>query len=429
LVLETDGAFDGLHGLDTSLPWIIVDVIGTPRDNVGITQMSFRQASAAEAGYELFVAVMNAGRTDAAVPLAVRAAGKDIVSRTLVIGSGRRSAVTIPWTGPESGRITASIAAHDALSLDDTAYAEIAPARPVAVLVVGPRPIFIQQALASLPGVTVRTQEAPQPTASGEPQADVVVYASVESPPLLKGNFILFNSVSPSLPVRVRGLLRVPPVTGWSRSDPLLDSVSLADVTIGQALGLDLGHGFSVLAASGTSPLLMRWDHSGVKALLAAFDPSATDFPLRPGFPVLLANAISWFFPGWLQAQVDQTQAGEPRVIPIKGAAGVTVVKPDGRRIDMSADGPSVTFFDTDEVGFYRVEAGGETSEFAVNLASESETDISPRFAAPVVQRDVPSQRNEVPIPVWFVVGTAALALLLLEWIAWLWQPGRTRAA
>jgi hypothetical protein len=209
----------------------------------------------------------------------------------------------------------------------------------------------------------------------------------------------------------------------------LLDSVSLAGVAIGQALDLDPGPGFSVLAASGTSPLLLSWDHSGVKALLLAFDPRASDFPLRPGFPILLANALSWFFPGWLQTQVDQTQAGDSRVLPAEGAAGVTVVKPDGRRILMTADGPSVTFFETDEAGFYRVEAGGTSGEFAVNLFSDSETDVSPRFTAPAVQPESTGPRAGVPAPVWSVVAAVALAFLLLEWLAWLWRPGRSPTA
>ena len=100
-------------------------------------------------------------------------------------------------------------------------------------------------------------------------------------------------------------------------------------MTIGQALDLEPGPGFSVLAASGTSPLLLAWEHSGVKALIVAFDPQASDFPLRPGFPVLLANTLSWFFPTWLQAQADQIQAGAPHPLPSGGTGEVTVVKPD----------------------------------------------------------------------------------------------------
>ncbi len=426
VVLETDGAFDELHGVDTSLPWVTVDVAGTPRENVGITGMSLRLASGAETGYELFLAVKNAGNAAVTVPLTVRAGGKDVVSRTLTIDAGRRSTVTVPWTGPITGRVEASLAAHDALPLDDTAYADFTPARRLQVLLVGPQPYFILHALASLPGVTVKTQDA---AAAQSPQADVVVFAGVRPPPLLKGNFVLFDAVPSNLPIRATGLLRVPSVTGWSRNDPLLDSVSLAGVRIGQALDLDPGPGFSVLAASGTSPLLLSWDHSGVKALVLAFDPAASDFPLRPGFPVLLANALSWFFPGWLQVQADQTQAGDPRVIPTEGATSVTVVKPDGQRVTVPASGRSATFFETDETGFYKVEAGGTSGEFAVSLSSDSETDITPRFTAPAARPEIGEKQTGLPRPIWSALAAAALGLLVLEWVAWLWRPGRSLTA
>ena len=426
VVLVTDGAFSDLPGVDPSLPWLRVDQVGTAGENVGITQMSFRLSSEAGAGYQLFLAVRNAGRADATVPLTVRAGGRDVINRVLSVAPGQRSAVTLPWTGPTTGRVEASIKTGDSFPLDDRAYAVFAPARRLQVLVVGPRPYFIEQALASLPGVTVKAQEAPPSVPVPE---DVVVYVDVEPPPLETGNFILFGTVPPNLPVKVRGFLRVPPVTGWSRASPLLDSVSLSGIAIGQALDLDPGAGFSVLAASGTSPLALSWDHAGVKALLLAFDPGASDFPLRPGFPVLLANALSWFYPAWLQVHADQVQAGDPRSIPSGGAQRITVVKPDGSRITLAADGSSAQLFDTDQVGFYRVEAGASSSELAVNLASDSETDITPRYAAPAYGVDGKSQGSAVPAPVWPLAAAAALVLLLLEWLAWVWRPGRSVTA
>jgi Ca-activated chloride channel homolog len=430
VVLETDGAFDELPGVDTTLPWVRVEEVGSSQENVGITQMSFRLASGAGAGYQLFLAVRNAGRSAAVVPLTVSAGGRRVLDRTITVAAGQRSTLTVPWSGPTAGRVEAALQARDALAVDDRAYAVFAPARRVQVRVIGAQPYFIQQALASLPGVTVTTQEAPDAAgaAGAAGRDDVVVYAGVQPPPLDRGNFILFEAVPPNLPIRVTGGLRVPPVTGWSRTDPLLDSVSLAGITIGQALDLDPGPGFSILAASGTSPLLLSWDHSGVKALLLAFDPRASDFPLRPGFPVLLANALSWFYPTWLQAQADQVQAGDPRLLPAEGAETVDVVKPDGQRETLAAGGPSAAFFDTDETGFYRVEAAGTTREFAVNLSSDAETDITPRFAAPSAGPES-AGRASVPSPIWPVAAAAALALLLLEWLVWVWRPGRSLTA
>jgi Ca-activated chloride channel family protein len=443
IVLETDGAFDQLRGVDLTVPWIRVDVVGSARDNVGITRMSFRRTpgggpspggTSVGAAYELFLAVKNSGRSPVSVPVTVRAAGREVINRTLSLGAGQGSTVSAPWTGPVTGRVEAELQTGDPFPLDDRAFAVFAPARRVQVLVVGPQPWFILQALSSLPGVTVSVEDTPSaaPPAAPEPRgssaADVTIYVDVQPPPLEKGNYILFAAAPPNFPLRVRGNLPVPPVTGWSRTNPLLESVSLAGMTIGQALDFDPGPGFSVLAASGMSPLLLSWDHAGVKALLSAFDPRASDFPLRPGFPILLANALSWFFPTWLGAQADAVQAGDTRVLPSGNDEGITVVKPDGRTVSVAATGASVDFRDTDETGFYRVKSGETSSEFAVNLASDSETDITPRLTVPGGSPGGSGASRNAAASAWALFAGAALALIVLEWLAWLRAPAWRQA-
>ena len=199
-----------------------------------------------------------------------------------------------------------------------------APARPLRVRVVGAATYFTQKALSALPGITLRTDTVSAPGLNPVPRAeqgdaaetadDVVMYEDVQPPALGTGNFVLMGAVPPDLPVRISGRLSRPAVTGWSRTDPLLASVSLAGLLIGSALRSSRVPGFRILAASGESPLVLAWDHAGLKALVFAFDPEGSDLPLRAGFPVLIANALSWFWPGWLAVQADEVQAGSAPV-------------------------------------------------------------------------------------------------------------------
>ena len=170
---------------------------------------------------------------------------------------------------------------------------------------------------------------------------------------------------------------------------------------------------------------MLSWDQAGLKVLLVGFEPAQSDFPLRTGFPLLLANALSWFFPSWLTVQADQVQAGSPRTLAVPAGSSLTVVRPDGARETVAAAGQSVEFFDTDEVGWYRVEAGRQASEFAVSLSSESESDIRPRFAAatggaagtgPAAQAAGTGGDSLA----WVAFAVVALALILLEWLVWL---------
>jgi hypothetical protein len=424
ILFITDGAFPSIPGIDAPLPWISVHLVGGPHDNAGITALAFRKRTGGEPGYELFVAVNNDGSSERTVPLTISANGSVVIARTLTIAPGGRATESLPWTGPAEGRIEARIQTGDDFPLDDHAYAVFAPARRLRVLVVGPSTYFVQRALSSLPGVTVQAVSAPGPDL---PAADVSVFVDVDPPLRETGNEVFFRAVPPNLPLTVSGTLDRPAVTGWSRTDPLLASVSLGGIAIGAALRLEPGPGFTVLAASRQSPLLLSWDQGGLKAVVAAFDPQSSDLPLRPDFPVLLANALSWFFPSWLAVQADQMQAGEPRAIASPGTDSIVVTRPDGARETLAPVGASTDFFDTDETGFYTVRAGGVTRDFAVSLVSEEETDISLRFSASPAHPDQGSSEG-VPVVVWSGLAGAALGLLIAEWIAWLRASREARA-
>ncbi len=439
LVLLSDGAYESIGSVDPAMPWVHLLFTGTPRENVGITALSFRRTLGGEDAYELFVALVNTGRRAQTFPLTITAGQETVVSRSVSLAAGASTSLSLPWTGPTEGRIEARVQApNDDFPADDRAFAVFAPARRLRVLVVGQSTYFLQKALASLPGVTVRTEAAPAgqdasgltllaapPAAAAAPARapadDVVVYDSVEPPVLEKGAYILFASVPPNLPLKATGTMSRPPVTGWARAEPLLDSVSLSGLAIGGALALEPGDGFTVLASSRASPLLLSWDQAGLKALVSAFDPERSDFPLRPGFPLLIANALSWFYPSWLVVQADQVPAGLPRAIPVPQGGSVTVAEPSGATVSLATDGTSVDFYDTRAAGFYTVKSGSAASEFAVSLTDAAESDVTPRFTVPAAGGAPGSAvAAAAAVPVWAAFAAAALVLLLLEWLAWI---------
>jgi Ca-activated chloride channel homolog len=441
IVLVTDGAFDTLRGLDATVPWLHLIRVGTARRNVGITGLSFRRTLGGEEAYEMFLAVKNYGPGSATVPVTVTTSASTaepahqprapaasphlVVSQTLRLAEGEEKSLSIPWTGATTGRVEARILTGDDFSQDDRAFAVFAPARQVSVLIVGTKDYFLEKALGALPGVTIRT--VPQVSAfsgpASAPPSDVVIFDGVEPPDLDKGNYIFFAAVPPNLPVKATGLLRLPAVTGWSRTDALMDSVSLSGLTIAQALRLEPGPGFTPIAMSHDSPLLLSWDQAGLKALVVAFSPASSDFPLRPGFPILLANALSWFFPSWLAIHADQVQAGSPQALPSPDRGPITVVLPDGTRQSVTPVDDAAQFFDTSEVGFYRVESDRGSVEFAASLTSASESDIRPRFtvaAAEAGPGGAAAGQGAATSAAWGALAIAALAFIVLEWLVWL---------
>jgi hypothetical protein len=436
VALLTDGAFESLGGVDTTLPWIHLITVGTRRHNVGITGLAFRRAATGEAAYEMFLSVRDVGGaeapgSDVTVPLSVTVDRAPVVARAVTCAAGGRASFSIPWTGPTEGRVEARLRARDDFPLDDAAFAVFTPARGVRVLVEGSGTYFIRSALESLPGVTVRAETGAVggPGLVDESEGyDVAVYAGVQPPALVRGSYLLFSAVPPNLPIHATGSLRLPPVTGWDRSSPLLASVPLGGVTIGQSLALEPGPGFNVLASSGGSPLILSWDHAGLKALLVAFDPQGSDFPLTPGFPIFMARALSWFFPAWLSVQADQVQAGDGRILSAEGESSLMVTRPDNSRVEVAAEGSTVEWYDTARTGFYRVETGTAGArplarEFAVSLTSDSETDIMPRYIAAETgdeQSDAGAEGAGAPSPIWSLFAVIALVLMAAEWLVWM---------
>jgi hypothetical protein len=430
VILVTDGAGDLPGSVDLAVPWLRILRVGSSRPNVGITAMQLRRTLRGEEEYEFFLTVNNWSSRPVTVPLSVSAdrsaERKPIVAERVSLAPGEERSLSLPWKGPTEGHVVASIATGDDFPddfpIDDAAYAVFAPAHAVRVLLVGPGNPFLEKGLSALPNVTVRKADQ-----LGEAPSDVVVFDGTEVPQLEKGNYILFASVPPNLPLRITGSLSVPPVTSWARNHPLLDSVSLQGLAIEQAYHLEPGAGFSPLALSNGSPLMLAWDHAGLKVIVVAFDARRTDFPLRAGFPVFLANALSWFFPSWLSVQAEQVQAGRPKVLSA-GSGKLVVERPDGTRVTIGSSEQSVQFDDTAEVGFYRVESGGSLSEFAVNLLSPEESNLSPRLAV-VGQGEggtaVEPQGigGESGAPLWGALCLLAAVFMLAEWLSWLRSP------
>ncbi|HEY9593486.1 MAG TPA: hypothetical protein VHE79_03355, partial [Spirochaetia bacterium] len=106
---------------------------------------------------------------------------------------------------------------------------------------------------------------------------------------------------------------------------------------------------------------------------------------------------------------------------PIEGRGEVTVIRPDGRSETVSG-----VLYDTAQTGFYTVKDARGSRDFAVSLASDTESDVRPRFASADGERSA-GETIPASVPAWGALAIAALALVLLEWVAWLLVPrGRT---
>ncbi len=429
----TDNAFDSVGALDLSRPWLRWIAVGSSRDNAGITALAFRRAPGRGAGYEMFLSVQNFSSARKEFPLAVRAGRVEVLREQVALGPGEARSLSLPWTGPTTGTVTAEIDVSDSLEADNRAFAAFAPARAVRVRLVGEPNVYLEAALQALPGVTVlRGDGSPGPGDA----ADLVVYDGV--PVTGEDSAAMAIDTIPSgLPLRSSGVREGLRIAAVDRRHPVMASVVLEGTSIARAQRLEPGPGFVPLAQAGGLPVILAWEQAGRKLLVLGFDIRRSDLPLRAGFPVMLASAMEWYFPSWLSVHAEQAEAGLPVLLAPRGPGPMTVTLPGGARRPIAADGEPVLFTETETAGFYRVEGSDGPGDFAVSLASGAESRIAPRFEPPAAGPAAAGKGaagsadagdgGGVLVPAWGIAALAAFLLVVLEWLAWLRDAGALR--
>jgi hypothetical protein len=476
VVVITDGAFDSLGGpqsgpargpdtaaagepsaladLDEGASWMSLIRVGENGANAGITALSLRKSSGPEGDYEMFVDVRNFSTSPMSFPLTVTAGTKKLYGTSVALAAGEERGFSTPVDVSALGiaeaagaaqtdaagaaqagasRITAEIGTADGLSADNYAYAVLEPARRIRALIVGPGNFFLRTALLSLPNVSATsldsTESAESPVGVSE-GTDVVVFDGVVPPALDRGNYILIGAIPPGLPLEAVGILDNPRVTSWNRAHPLMKSVSM-DLSISQAFDVE-AKGFTGLLFSGAKPLMLAYERPGLKVLFIGFRLEGSDLPLKPAFPLFLANALEWFSPGWLSVQAESLRTGEEKEIPVEPAAApgesssngdpVIVQRPDGVREVLPAGRSSLSYRDTGIAGFYTVSEGGvKILEFASSLTDSWESRIEPRFGFSGGRAEVGADGTEAAgtsfTPIWITLAVTAAALILAEWL------------
>jgi hypothetical protein len=166
-----------------------------------------------------------------------------------------------------------------------------------------------------------------------------------------------------------------------------------------------------------------------------SFDLRQSLLPMNYAFPLLVVNAISWF---WQDEAglLKPNRAGVPLALDVPGTSSDLVVSgPDGADAKARRVGDKV-HLSVSRLGIWEVsdptapppadptEAANVPREtvFAVNLLSADESRIAPRageypgWAAPEVKAVL---ENPWLRDFWRVLLLAALGLVLIEWLTW----------
>ena len=422
IIVVSDGAqADDLKLLNKPARYIS---IGTTGDNLSISNVSLRRTLRGNAA---FVRITNHGQQDDEALVSIRSGEQLLDARTLKIRTGQSAAFTLNDLPAGVNAVRASIdkAAHNALPVDDVAYAVGGNAALRRALLVSRGNRFLEQALGSLPNLQV-SRAISLSAAAGDRPYDLYV---------LDNSLALPSELPPRsnvLVIGASGIFSATGVfsnTGYVRTDqsPIAQNVGWRNVNIAAAYALQTpswlrpvieGQGGTLLYF-GVNPEADAIGQTLGRVVVIPFELRRSDLPLQLAFPILIANSVDWLAPSQGLNIPTNVKPGEVVALP----SGSVVTLPDGTTATTERG-----FAATNTPGLYTVRVGDTSGMFAVNFINSRESDITPNptlQVGPVAGTSVAritgvSQFNQREI--WRWLAALALVLLLIEW--WIYQRG-----
>ncbi len=388
-------------------------------ENAGITAFEVRALPTDRRRYLAYVEVFNASGVEKRVELAVAGVGGKRVARIVPVAAGGVRREMIDLSGFESGPLRASIAMPgDGLAIDDVAYSILPTRRGMRIAVVTDGNPFLENSLQAQSRMKVTV--IPPSRYTGDRDYDAVVFDRFAPRSRPHVPALLFR------PSRVDWL---PPsrkdaanmsVTAWNGAHPLLENISLLDLSVDRAAVFDLKdrpeRSESVLASGpGGVPLIVVHE-DGARWVSVSFALDESNFALHAGFPIFLDNALNWML------------GGQPAIARGLGfvevpVAGARVVSADGKELPSQAI-PGGSVFEVDAPGLFTVVSAHQRARVAVNLLDRRITEVNKsRLVQFKPDADSPIDTNpSLAFDSWFALLLAALSLLLFEWWSWNWR-------
>lgn len=446
--LVTDGAFPPLAytpGEDLQFAYLRVGETG---DNVGITKFQARPLPDSPRDFQVHLEVANETSQTVTAELEFRLNGALTDAWELTLPPRDSVQHRFSQYSATGGAIEVFLDFPDAFPIDNRAFGRLAPLSPIKVqLVMEEGNLFLESALLTDQNVDL---EIVNP-AEAEPTEnyDVTVWTAAPPDKTPAGNSVFVHHWPPDLGIVAEGELKSPLITEWERDHPINRHLALQNVTIRSARKITAPDSFLPLIRSFNDPLLLLQEskpaNAGAEArkerkvLVFAFDPLATDLPLRVAFPILIANAVHYLQgrggqDGWMNPVVGQsfssielaafqTQKGANGSIHSENSAATgkitKILRPDHSEQDLSEPGDLLR---ADCVGLYYV-GGEEATEtqplFAVNLVSAEESKIQPSPTLPI-QSKTPVREIvdgfRLGYEAWLFVALLAVFLSIAEW-------------
>lgn len=403
------------RGLDDALQYVRIGVGGA---NVGVTSLSV--ADGDDGRRRVLTGVSNAGAAEASVLVSYYFGSPDnwIDTKKLTIAPGEQRSAVLDAALPP-GRLWVKLETDDdLLALDNTGYVILPEPRKLTVRLVTVGNPVLTRYLAAGQNLGWFTAEGSEPkTYTADTPVDVTIFDSFVPPDgrLPDGDVVLINPPTDAAGFRRIGTMAAPEMVNAATEADVLRFVNLAELKVAVAGHYTHDGGAVELIAAAGGPLLAYTTEGAFRRYLLAFHLADSSWATDPGFLILLSNILDRARTAHYVGGAQLIPAGGVARLPA-GRGPANVVDPAGRthRVD---EGES-EFAGTTTVGFYTADRDDASTEFAVNLLSATESDITPRVLSSSGGAEIVGKANVTPVnrPLWPLLAGIALAALMVEW-------------
>jgi hypothetical protein len=416
--------------------------VGQISGNVGITQFQVRRSLLDPIGYQILAEVRNASDEAVQCRLDIELDGNVVDVVPLELEAGGQWQHTFEKTSADGGRMTARLDHADPLPADNEAWA-LLPRRPVQpVTLVTHGNLFLQKVFEANQLVRLEMVRLPEDaagplawdrSAGGSPAPNTITVFHRRVPEKIPDGAVFVIDPEDSCDLwQVAEKIESPLVTKQDSDSPLMLHVRLDNVLMPEARQLTFPSPPHVLASSlGGEPLYAAITRPNGKVLVLTVNLDQGDLPLRTAFPIMAANALTWFAGnlGELRESVASGAVTEAELPERKSSASASAEwflwSPQGQRRPLPQDQAKLVVGPLDRCGVWSIaprasntidEPGASLWEAACNLASAQESDLRPPQSLAATQVPTLAVAGLFTRPLWFYLIALAWLLASLEW-------------
>ena len=427
LYLITDGAGRDFSALVKKHPNIKPIIVAGGNHNIGITQFEFRQELDHSDKYEIMLGIKNFNPARIGCPVLLSIDNAIIFDNFVTFDAYEKKLLIFPYSGLITGIAKAILDIDDDFAVDNHAYLSLSASKDVWVLLVSEGNHFLKKLLEVYPNFKVNSVKEIMPSSWTEQtlRHDIVIVDRMDFPETAKGNFLLIDAYSPSIPIIKTGQVRFPKNLDWNRKSPLMANINLGGLIVEQVAKLQVDKRLQPVIESSQTGLMYTYEKNGLRAVILGFDLTKSDLPLKVAFPVMMSNIFNWLNPQKLEFSTLQTRAGEPFDVYLDPETTAFYTRaPQEKWEKHPATINPFRYTHTRKVGVYTISENDKQRYFTVNLADESESDIK---TAPLVEiaetsKDpLVAERISTQRPLWNFFLLFGCTLMIVEWYIWLY--------